>query len=194
MGRISVAILMAIALAFIASAQDTSTIVGTITDQSGAAVPDAQVTLVNADTQFTRVVQGSANGQYVASSIPTGSYTITVIKPGFEKLQRAGVVLTAASTLTVDMQLAVGSQTQTVSVTGTAPLLQSQSATVSSLVDSQQIVALPLVSRDFTDLVLLTPGAHIGSASNLSEGGSPYAMRGGADYSVNGAIAAGTAT
>ncbi|MFZ0589287.1 MAG: carboxypeptidase regulatory-like domain-containing protein [Bryobacteraceae bacterium] len=191
MGRISLAIATAIALACMASAQDTSTIVGTLTDQSSAAVPDAQVTLLNMAMQFTRVVQSNANGQYVASSIPTGSYTITVIKSGFEKLQRAGVVLTAASTLTVDMQLAVGSQTQTVSVTGTAPLLQSQSATVSSLVDSQQIVALPLVSRDFTDLVLLTPGAHIGSASNLSEGGSPYAMRGGADYSVNGAIAAG---
>jgi hypothetical protein len=70
-------------------------------------------------------------------------------------------------------------------------LLQLQSAEVSALVDSRQMVALPLVSRDFTDLVLLTPGAHAGSAANLAEGGSPYAMRGGANYSVNGAIAAG---
>ena len=172
-------------------AQDTATISGTVTDQSGASVPVAQVTLVNTATQFTRVVETNASGEYVASSIPTGAYAITVTKTGFEKLQRSGVQLTAATTLTVDLQIAVGSEMQTVSVTAAAPLLQSQSAEVSSLVDSRQMVALPLVSRDFTDLVLLTPGAHVGSASNLAEGGSPYAMRGGANYSVNGALAAG---
>ena len=174
-----------------ARAQDTATVVGTVTDQSGAVVPGAQVTLINAATQFTRVVQTNASGQYVASSIPTGPYSITVSKPGFQTLERSGIQLTAASTLTVDLQLAVGSQVQTVSVTETTPLLQEQSAAVSSLVDSRQMVALPLVSRDFTDLVLLTPGAHVGSAANLAEGGSPYTIRGGSDYSVNGSLAAG---
>ena len=172
-------------------AQDTATISGVVTDPSGASVPGVRVTLVNTAIQFTRVVETNVSGQYVASSIPTGAYVITAIKAGFEKLQRSGVELTAATTLTVDVQIAVGSETQTVSVTAAAPLLQSQSAEVSSLVDSQQMVALPLVSRDFTDLVLLTPGAHVGSASNLAEGSSPYAMRGGANYSVNGALAAG---
>ena len=172
-------------------AQDTATISGTVSDPSGASVANAQLTFVNTATQFTRVVTTNSNGEYVASSIPTGEYTITVVAPGFEKLVRSGVILTAATTLTVDLQLAVGSQTQTVSVTATTPLLQSQSAEVSALVDSQQMVSLPLVSRDFTDLVLLTPGAHVGSAANLAEGGSAYSMRGGADFSVNGAIAAG---
>lgn len=175
----------------VACAQDTATITGTVSDPSGASVADAQVTLVNAATQFTRVVTTNSNGEYVASSIPTGEYSISVLKPGFEKLVRSGAILTAASTLTIDLQLAVGSQTRTVSVNATTPLLQSQSAEVSGLVDRQQMVSLPLVSRDFTDLVLLTPGAHVGSASNLAEGGSPYSMRGGADFSVNGAIAAG---
>jgi len=184
-------LLLAILSVSIGHAQDTATIAGTVSDPSGATVADAQVTLVNAGTQFTRVVATNASGQYVASSIPTGAYTLTVVKPGFEKLVRSGVILTAATTLTVDLQLAVGSQTETVSVTATAPLLQSQSAEVSALVDSRQMVALPLVSRDFTDLVLLTPGAHAGSAANLAEGGSPYSMRGGANYSVNGAVAAG---
>ena len=172
-------------------AQDTATISGTVTDQSGADIPDAQVTLVNAATGFTRTVATNSGGQYVAPTIPTGAYVITVVKSGFERLQRSGVQLTAASTLSVDLQLQLGSQKETVSVTATTPLLQSQSAEVSSLVDSRQVVTLPLVSRDFTDLVLLTPGAHTGSASNLAAGGSPYAMRGGANYSVNGAIAAG---
>lgn len=177
-------------MAGFAGAQDTATIVGTVSDPSGASVADAQVQLVNQATQFTRTVQTNAGGQYVASSIPTGTYVITAEKTGFQKLERSGVQLTAASTLNVDLQLVVGSQTQTLSVTATAPLLQSQSSEVSSLVDSRQMIALPLVSRDFTDLVLLTPGAHVGSASNLAEGGSPYAMRGGANYSVNGSLAA----
>ncbi len=152
---------------------------------------DARVTLINAATQFTRTLATNSDGQYVASAIPPGEYEVTVEKQGFQKLARTGIRLTTASKLNVDLQLIVGSQTETVSVTATAPLLQSQSAEVSSLVDSRQMVTLPLVSRDFTDLVLLTPGAHAGSASNLGEGGSPYAMRGGANYSVNGALAAG---
>lgn len=173
-------------------AQETSTIVGTVTDQSGAVMPDTKVTLVNQATRFTRVVQSNANGQYVASAIPTGSYTVTALKTGFKELRRTGVQLTVATTLTVDLQLSVGAVTSTVSVSGTAPLLQTQSAAVSGLVDSRQMLALPLVSRDFTDLVLLTPGAHIGTAANLGQGGSGYSMRGGANYSVNGAIAAGS--
>jgi hypothetical protein len=172
-------------------AQDTATIVGTVTDSSGAAVPAVQVTLVNVATQFTRAVQTNASGEYVASSIPTGEYSITAAKNGFQKLRRTGVQLTAASTLSVDLQLQVGSQAETVSVSATAPLLQSQSAEVSALIDSQQMVALPLVSRDFTDLVALAPGAHLGSATNLAEGGSAYSMRAGANYSVNGAAAGG---
>jgi hypothetical protein len=171
--------------------QDTATIVGTVTDPTGAAVADAQVLLVNLATQFSRSAQTSSTGQYVAPSIPTGSYQITVTKQGFQKLVRSGVELTAASTLNVDLQLKVGNVAETLSVTSTAPLLQSQSAEVSALIDTKQIVALPLVSRDFTDLVLLVPGAHLGAATNLAEGGSAYSMRAGANYSVNGAVAAG---
>ena len=172
-------------------AQDTATIVGTVTDQSGAFVAGAQVTLVNQATQFTRVVETNASGQYVASSIPTGSYVITVLNTGFKQIKRSGIQLTAASTLTVDLKLSLGAETQTVSVFGTAPLLQEQTAEVSGLVDGRQMVALPLVSRDFTDLVLLTPGAHVGSAANLAQGASGYSMRGGADYSVNGSVSGG---
>jgi hypothetical protein len=172
-------------------AQETASIVGTVTDQTGAFLPGVKVTLVNQATQFTRVVETNPSGQYVASAIPTGSYEVVVLKQGFKQLKRSGIQLTVASTLTVDLQLSIGEETQTVSVTGAAPLLQAQTADVSGLVDSRQMVALPLVSRDFTDLVLLTPGAHIGSASNLAQGGSGYSMRGGANYSVNGSVAAG---
>ncbi|MGA7339154.1 MAG: carboxypeptidase regulatory-like domain-containing protein [Terracidiphilus sp.] len=172
-------------------AQVTATIAGTVTDQTGAVVPEADVTLVNEATQFTRAVKTNANGEYVASAVPTGSYSITVAKAGFEQLQRTGVQLPVATTVTVDLQLSVGAATQTVAVTGAPPLLQTQTSTVSGLVDPRQMLAIPLASRDFTDLVLLTPGAHLGTASNLAAGGSGYSMRGGDNYSVNGSVAAG---
>src|SRR4051794_6839155 len=97
-------------------AQGTASLVGTVTDQSGASVADAQVTAVNTATQFTRTVQTNANGEYVVSALPTGEYVVTVVKSGFETLQRSGVQLTTASRLQVDVQIAVGSQTQTISV------------------------------------------------------------------------------
>ena len=159
--------------------------------RSGAVVPDADVTLVNEATQLTRAVKTNANGEYDASAMPTGSYSITVSKAGFQQTKRAGVQLAVATTVTVDLQLSIGATTQTVDVTGMAPLLQTQTSTVSGLVDPQQMLAIPLASRDFTDLVLLTPGAHLGTASNLQAGGSGYSMRGGDNYSVNGSVAAG---
>src|SRR5215813_5239838 len=169
-------------------AQNTATIAGLVTDPSGAAVEGAKVTVVNTGTQFTRTVESNASGQYVVPSVPTGAYTVSAVRTGFQKLERSGIEATAASTIEVNLQLTVGSEAQSVLVTASAPLLQSQTAAVSNLVGSQQIVQLPLVSRDFTNLVVLSPGAHSGASSNLMEGGSPYAMRAGANYSVNGSI------
>lgn len=79
------------------------TIVGTLTDQAGAIVPNATITLENNATGFRRTAISNDNGQYVAYSIPTGIYTLTVAQPGFETLVRTGVEVTAAATLTVDL-------------------------------------------------------------------------------------------
>jgi hypothetical protein len=165
----------------------SGTIVGTVSDQAGAVIPGAQVRLVNEGTQFTRVVESNASGQYVASSIPTGKYTISVEHPGFRKLVRGAVELTAADTLTVDLQLTVGSVQETVEVTERPPLLQSQTAAVSSLISNQQILEMPLNGRTFTQLLRLSPGAYTGSSGNLTN--SPYAMRGDSNISVNGSSA-----
>ena len=85
----------------------------------------------------------------------------------------------------------MGSQSQTVNVTEQVPPLQAQSGEAGTLVDSTQMVNLPLATRNFTGLVLLTPGGHGGSASNLGEGGSVYSIRVGPNYNVNGSMAAG---
>jgi hypothetical protein len=184
------ALLLLLPMSIPLHAQQTGSIVGSVKDPSGAAIPDANITFVNASTQLQRVVKSNGLGEYVASALPTGQYSVTVEKAGFRKLERTGLTLTTANTLTVDLDLQVGSEMQTVEVSAQASLLQSQSGTVSALVDSRQMVNLPLATRNFTDLVLLTPGAHTGSASNLGEGGTAYSIRGGANFSVNGTSAA----
>jgi hypothetical protein len=166
----------------------SGTIVGTITDESGAAIAGASVTLRNTDTGFNRVVSTNPSGQYVAATIPTGSYTIAVEKTGFGKLLREGLQLSAADTATVNLTLHLGDVKQTVEVTGAAPLLEAQNADVSQLIDNRRIIEMPLNGRTFTSLLLLTPGAHVGSSSNLGNGVS-YSMRGSTNYSVNGANA-----
>ncbi|MFN0124119.1 MAG: carboxypeptidase regulatory-like domain-containing protein, partial [Blastocatellia bacterium] len=188
MNKFIIGVLLALACAGEIRAQALSgTIVGTVTDQTGAAIPNANVRLVNDDTQFTRMAQTNASGQYTAYSVPTGAYTITVEHTGFQKLVRSGIRLTAADTLTVDLGLTLGSVEQTVEVTAETPLLQTQTAAVSSLVTNQQMVEMPLNGRTFTALLKLSPGAYTGSSGNLTT--SPYAMRGDVNISVNGSSA-----
>jgi hypothetical protein len=165
----------------------SGTIVGTVTDQAGAVIPGVSVTLLNEATNFMRVAVANASGQYVAYAVPTGAYVITAEHPGFQKLVRSGIQLTAADTLTVDLRLSVGNVQETVEVAATAPLLQSQTATVSSLVSNQQIIGMPLNGRTFTALLRLSTGAYTGSSANLTN--SPYAMRGDVNISVNGSSA-----
>ena len=177
-------------LPYMALAQQTGTIVGTVTDSSGAVVPEAAVSLINTATDFHRTVTTNSSGQFTAASLPAGSYTLSIEKAGFQRLERSNITLASAATANIDLTLTVGSNSETITVSESTSLIQSQSGVVSSLVDSKQMVALPLATRNFTDLVLLTPGAHTGSAANLAEGGSAYAIRGGANFSVNGSIAA----
>ena len=165
----------------------SGTIVGSVTDESGAAIANVSVTLTNIAIGFTRMVTTNSSGQYVAPTIPTGAYTIAVEKPGFRKLIREGIALTAADTATVNLSLAVGDVKQAVEVTASAPLLEAQNADVSQLIDNRRIIDMPLNGRSFTSLILLTPGAHAGSSANL--GTSAYALRGSTNYSVNGANA-----
>src|SRR5713226_1950269 len=137
----------------------SGTIVGTVIDQAGASVPNATVILTNDGTKLTRSVLTNVSGQYVATSFPTGRITIRVEHPGFQRLLRSGVELTAADTLTVDLRLTIGNVQETVEVTGEAPLLQSQTAAVSTLISNQQIQDTPLNGRSFVQLLQLSSGA-----------------------------------
>jgi hypothetical protein len=134
-------------------------ITGTVTDSSGAVVPDAQVTVTNVGTSLTRNTTTNNTGAYILPQMPPGVYKIDVSKTGFASAGRARVELQVNQSVTIDFQLGVGSTAQTVEVTGAPPQLNTTSATLTDVVSHDETVGLPLNGREFTQLTLLTPGA-----------------------------------
>ena len=147
---------------------DNGTITGYVRDPSGSVVPDANVTVKNEATNNERKVTTNSSGYYTVTNIPPGSYTVTADVTGFKKFQATNNKLDPSSTLSVDVNLAVGSATETVEVTATAPTLQSQSAAVQKLVTRQQIDSLELNGRNPIGMAQLVPGARGGNLANLN--------------------------
>jgi hypothetical protein len=164
----------------------SGTVVGTVIDQTGAAVADATVIVTNEGTGLTRTSITNAQGQFRADSFPTGNLSISVEHPGFVKLVRSGLRLTAADTITVNLELAVGNVTQTVDVNAEASIVQLQNAAISSVVSNQQILETPLNGRSFTQMLQVASGASP-STPGMTEGISSYGMRASTAVSINGA-------
>ena len=155
--------------------QDTASIVGTVTDSSGAVIPNAKVTVSNPDKGYTRDLVSNSAGAYSISAAPIGNYTITAEAQGFEKLVRTGITLQVGQLQRVDLQLTVGQVTQEVSVTGNVVQVQTETAAISDVVTGNQIEKLELNGRNWVSLALLVPGAvpangldtsHVGVAGN----------------------------
>ncbi len=145
--------------ASLAQAQLTrGTIAGTVSDQSGAAVPGAAITITNTDTGATRQSETGANGRYEAPNLPVGNYEVSATLPGFQTSVRTGIGLSIGRTAVVDMVLQVGEVAQTVTVTEEVAFVETRTATVSNLVDAQKVEDLPLNNRDLTQLAYLQPG------------------------------------
>lgn len=147
-------------VAFQTDAQTTTGLItGTVIDSSGAAVTDAQIAITNEATGQVRTATTESNGIYSVPLLPPGTYAITVRKQGFGAETRNGIQLLVNQSDTVDFKLGVASQTQTVTVTGAPPLLNTTSSTLNEVIDNRAAVDLPLNGREFTQLTLLTPGA-----------------------------------
>ena len=143
----------------VASAQvSTGTISGTVKDSSGAVLPGAKVVVLNDDTGISRALETDQNGHYSAPLLNLGNYRVTATLDGFQTEVRTGIVLTVAQEALVDLSLTVGSVAQKVEVTGGAPLVESTSASLGSLVDDKTIRDLPLNGRSYDQLALLQPG------------------------------------
>ena len=138
--------------------QSTGVIQGKVTDVSGAAVPKATVTVRNSDTGEQRVISTDQAGLYVAPSLPVGRYQVSVKAAGLQPTTANDVALTVGSTVQQDFSLAVATATQTVEISSTAPVIESTTVSVGTVVDQRTVQEIPLNGRHFVDLSLLAAG------------------------------------
>ena len=162
---------------------DVGTIVGFVTDQSGAAVPGATVIATNEGTGEKRTVTSDSAGRYtLPNMVPTG-YTISVEAKGFQKFESTHNVLASNSTISIDAKLTVGDTSQTVEVTATAAIMQTQSAAVQSEVTGDQVQKQELNGRNPIYMTQFLPGV----VSTATLGDFNYAFNSGDAFIINGA-------
>ncbi len=136
-----------------------ATLLGTVTDSSGAIVPAAKVTLTEVNTGVNRSGQTNESGNYTFPDMPPGQYTVTVEVSGFKKETRKDIALTVNSSTRIDVQLTPGNVTETVEVTGAPPLLQTDRADTGAQLEVVQTASLPLgTQRNYQALLNLVPG------------------------------------
>jgi Carboxypeptidase regulatory-like domain/TonB dependent receptor len=157
--RASLNILCVVLLAGALCAQSTNaSLSGRVSDASQARIVGAKVAAVSSGTDIRNETTSNGSGEYYLPNLPPGAYRIEVEKPGFKKLIRPEVILHVQDVLDVDFEMTVGSVSDSVTVKGGAPLVNTESATVSTVVDSKFVEDLPLNGRSFQTLILLTPG------------------------------------
>lgn len=136
-------------------------IVGSVVDASGAVIPGVAVTITHIGTNQVRQVATNEQGNYEASLLPIGEYRIRAELAGFKTEVRQNVDLTVGDRLRADFQMVVGEIAETIEVSAEAPLLKTEDATMSAVMDQRKMVDLPLNGRDFTQLAYLIPGAFV---------------------------------
>ncbi len=151
-----IGILSADAFGQVASAE----LSGTVLDSSGAAVANAKVTATNIATNLTRDAAADTTGKYIITLLPPGDYTLSVEAPGFRKLVQSGITLQINQQAEVDLTLQLGQLSETVEVTGQAPLLESESSSLGTVVNQKLVNQLPLNGRNFIQLATLSPGVN----------------------------------
>ena len=151
------------ALAF-GQAARTATLVGTVTDPAGALVPSAKVTLTNTDTGFVSNGVTNAEGSYYIPFLAVGMYELRIEAPGFKVYMQKGIELRAAEVPRIDVKLEVGATSESVQVTGSAPLLATETAQVSQTVDNRTIEQLPVVQMKAHRLLYYVEGLQIRGA------------------------------
>ncbi len=162
--------------------QPFGTIVGTVTDTTGAVLPAAKVTVTHAATQVQQVVATSATGDYSVPYLVNGTYTIEVAHPGFRTSIMRDVVLQAAQTLRANVRMQLGEVSQSVEVSAVAIALQTDTAVVGTTIDFKSVNDLPLNGRTFAQLATLVPGVAPQAGNNIATDrkrgsiGTPFAL------------------
>lgn len=158
----------------------TAAIVGTVTDPSGAPVSGAKVVATDTERGTEWTAQTNDAGAFNLLRLPVSAYTVKVSKEGFQTVEQKAFTLVLNQTARVDVHLQLGKVTETVEVSSAAPILQTQSTEVSTVIDATTITSMPLVTRDYLSLTLLAPGATTPNPSEfttpglITNSGRPY--------------------
>ncbi len=186
--RVLAALLLIVALVPVGRAQTTSgTILGTLTEQTGAVLPNTQVRLTNTATSDTRVTNTNQAGFYQFVNVPPGTYDLTVTKQGFKTLHQGPVSLQVEGSLQINLAMQVGSQTQTVIVSARTPLLQAETTSLGAVVDQRETNEIPLNGRNPMNLTALVPSViPQGQSMGTPTGTNPFAW---GNYQIGGGMA-----
>jgi hypothetical protein len=184
-GWVSRCVLMCVlALAFVVGGKAqmaTAVLQGTVTDPSGAAVPNAQILIRNEATGVEWKSQTNSAGIYLVAGLPAGLYHVEVSRPGFSTYVATGLKLDVGTTVVRNVKLVVGEVSQQVVVTGGAPVLQTGSISVGQVINQNTVQNIPLNGRHFVDLGLLIPG----SVTPPANGFLTFPLRGQGSFGLN---------
>src|SRR5258708_3517622 len=174
--RIKFAFLLPVLVAGFAAAQaPMATLVGRIVDASHAAVPGAAIKVRNLDTNQIRTATSLDDGEFTVSALQPGSYEITVERTGFKTERDKKMELQADQTARLDLELVIGAVSESVEVTATAPLLNTEVSSRGAVITPREIAEIPLNGRDFNDLAFSVAGVQ---PAEESAKGSPYVVNG----------------
>ena len=166
-------ILLAASVAF--AQTDRGIINGTVTDTTGASVPEARVVATNTATNVSFSTQTTSTGDFSIPTLPVGTYRLRIEKQGFKAATRADIIVAAGSTVSINAQLEVGAVTETIEVAATLELLQTSTAKLATAVSNKMVDELPLVvggaMRGAFDLALITPEVNQPNDDNFNVGG-----------------------
>lgn len=168
--------------------QGVASISGRVTDQSGAAVPNVQITATNEATGVNYLTRSTDTGSYVVSNLRIGAYTVTAEQHGFHKLIHTGVVVSVNANVRVDLSLKMGSLTQSVEVSATPTLLRTQDPALGTTILESDVQKLPLYNRRPGYLLAVVPTVRFVGEDDLSFGSPRFVQGGtsGADYVIDG--------
>lgn len=167
----------ALCATLLAQSSGTGAISGVVTDTSGAVVPDVQITITNQQTGDTRNLRSSSTGSFTASSLAPGKYRVEASKSGFRTLTVSQLPVDVANIVPLNMKLEVGAASQTVNVEANAEQLQLETASLGRVTTGELVQTLPLVTRNYTEIIGLNPGVNtdVTNAGTLGrgDGGNP---------------------
>jgi hypothetical protein len=148
--------------------QGRGTILGTITDASGAVIPGATVTVANTATNVASTVTTNSEGSYFVPNLIVGGYSVTVTQEGFKKAVRSGIALEVDQKAEINLALETGAVSEVVEVTGQVPLVDTTTATFGKVIENRRVQDLPVNGRNALSLVLLAPAVQSGAGPTAS--------------------------